>query len=625
MSRASVDRPAFRPHEHHTTAPVIGKVSRSEGAALPSHDLDRQPAVRAEAGAVGNLWVQACSIAGRSHTEGSSPSSGQDSYSYRLSDDGGVAVFAIADGLGSRPRSHVGAHVAAVQACVSFADPSLAHLFDGPPGRLAPDDAVLSAMNEVGAHVVASSAGGSAGHDVATTLLVAVLRLRGPRASAFFVRVGDPSALLTERGEFTARSLVFGAPPDGPANQLSSCLPMKDPAAEVEVVRVGELPDGVGVVLVTDGVGNDLAGSRELRDWFQDRWSAPLDAAGMIDSLRYRRQGSVDDRTALVVLPSPTSTRGLPAEPTLTAQALPPPPTVRQAGPAAVAAVTGPTPVRPPERVSGQRGWLLAALGALVVAAIVAAGVALTGGSESSAGGALPQWIGPGRAGPILIASDTAVQAVEVDNSAGPGWIVTSQSGSGTVAVDGCADVVPIADPSALPAQHNCNDPQNPTLAVPDGPRVITLLGDRLVVSGSPGSLDLSGVSASIRESAVDAALTADSAVVVGDGDVALVPLGGPAGAAVAFDDPTDACPDASYVAVESVASGGVALSASCADGRWAILQLTSTQGTPCAVYTGTGAPPVPVRLTNGSVVAAFGTSGPSGRLAIAPLGDGCR
>jgi hypothetical protein len=304
MSNIGTDR-GREFHVLATAAPTIGKVTTAAPPGLPGFDLDRQPAVRAEAGRLGPLWVQACSLAGRSHVEGPNPSSGQDSYSYRLSDDGTLAVLAVADGLGSRARSHVGAQVAAVEACARFCEPSVRHLLDGPIGRVAPDSSVLAAMGAVQRRLEAVGLRGSAGSDVATTLLVAMVALDGPEPRVTFARVGDPSALLLVDGRFTDRSMVFGAPPTGAANSVSACLPMRSPEREVEIVRVGALPPGVAVVLVTDGVGNDLASSPQLRQWFEQRWVEPLDAAGMIDTLRYRRQGSVDDRTALVVYTTP--------------------------------------------------------------------------------------------------------------------------------------------------------------------------------------------------------------------------------------------------------------------------------------------------------------------------------
>jgi hypothetical protein len=218
VSRTDVNSPgpSFRPHEHATAAPTIGKVVPSDVQGLPGQDLDRQPAVRAEAGSLGRLWVQACSLAGRSHTEGSTPSSGQDSYSYRLSDDGTIAVLAIAENLESQPvarrrRDRRSAGIRNVRPGVLVSLRRAAR-------AVQLDPSIVGAIARSGANRAADKSG-AGGRDLATTLLVGILSLTGPliRPSSSASR---PSALLMQDGRFTAHSLVFG-PSNGPANSLS--------------------------------------------------------------------------------------------------------------------------------------------------------------------------------------------------------------------------------------------------------------------------------------------------------------------------------------------------------------------------------------------------------------------
>lgn len=45
----------------------------------------------------------------------------------------------------------------------------------------------------------------------------------------------------------------------------------------------------------------DLRTSAAIRSWLGERWRTPLGPYAMGESLRYRRQGSHDDRTAVVV------------------------------------------------------------------------------------------------------------------------------------------------------------------------------------------------------------------------------------------------------------------------------------------------------------------------------------
>jgi hypothetical protein len=54
------------------------------------------------------------------------------------------------------------------------------------------------------------------------------------------------------------------------------------------------------VVLASDGLAADIRLSKALRRFLDAEWRKPTSAALMLDTLRYRRQGSHDDRTGLV-------------------------------------------------------------------------------------------------------------------------------------------------------------------------------------------------------------------------------------------------------------------------------------------------------------------------------------
>ena len=55
------------------------------------------------------------------------------------------------------------------------------------------------------------------------------------------------------------------------------------------------------IALATDGLAVDLRTSPGVRKWLGERWVAPLGPFAFADTLRYQRQGSHDDRTAVAV------------------------------------------------------------------------------------------------------------------------------------------------------------------------------------------------------------------------------------------------------------------------------------------------------------------------------------
>jgi hypothetical protein len=106
-------------------------------------------------------------------------------------------------------------------------------------------------------------------------------------------RVGDVSAFTVRDGVFTEAFEADG----GPVNIVSASMPDQD-ENDVEVVALG--PEPV-IVFGTDGLANDIRNSGTLRAWLAERWRVPHLPFAIGDTLRYRRQGSHDDRTAVLV------------------------------------------------------------------------------------------------------------------------------------------------------------------------------------------------------------------------------------------------------------------------------------------------------------------------------------
>ena len=271
-----------------TASPSCYRIERpADYVHLAAEDLRRNPSVRADAGRLGDLWLQAASCVGRSHMTSTGCSSAQDAYSYKSA--GGVTVVAVADGLGSHRQSHIGSTMVCNAACESF------HAQVSAVQTVTAEvlDAALADANDR----VCSALGDRELRAFSTTLLVAVIDSRCTPAVLSTINVGDGGiGLLFGDGI----ELLAGETGEGPINIVHATLPTRDHLEGASEIRT--IPgDCVGVVLMTDGVSNDLP-EAAIRDWLSERWCQHLDAYAMADTLRYVVRGSMDDRTAAVLL-----------------------------------------------------------------------------------------------------------------------------------------------------------------------------------------------------------------------------------------------------------------------------------------------------------------------------------
>ncbi|GHJ47577.1 hypothetical protein Cs7R123_49190 [Catellatospora sp. TT07R-123] len=262
--------------ELSTDAPVIGRVQPPGSGQVSAGGVLRTPSVALDGLVAGRYQVAGASVVGRSHLVAGSCR--QDAYAFGLGEDGRLHV-AVADGLGSRPTSQVGAAL--------FCQAVMRQALHGPqttdPRRLIEVAAARTAEQGLAAY-------GLAERDLRCTVVVAIFADDGVTVA----RVGDTSAFTLHGGEFGE---VFDYDDTEAVNSVSASVPGHRPDA-VELVRLGR-PQVV--VLATDGVAMDLRNSAGLRGWLAERWAVPVGPYAMGDSLRYRRQGSFDDLTAVVV------------------------------------------------------------------------------------------------------------------------------------------------------------------------------------------------------------------------------------------------------------------------------------------------------------------------------------
>lgn len=239
----------------------------------------RTPAIVLDGLAAGEYCVAAASLVGTAHMAAGSVR--QDAYDF-MSTSSGDLVVAIADGLGSRAHSQVGARLfcegvlfASGAADESFAGTELLSAGAAYASRIAHDVYEL------------------ADDDISFVAAVAVFRDGGCAVA----RVGDVSAFVVDPeggfGELFATDSDF-------VNVVRSSLPgASAEATECATSRADT------VALVTDGLAGDIRTSPAVRTWLSEQWRTPLGAHAMGESLRYRRQGSHDDRTAVIVWTEP--------------------------------------------------------------------------------------------------------------------------------------------------------------------------------------------------------------------------------------------------------------------------------------------------------------------------------
>ncbi|PSM38210.1 hypothetical protein C6Y14_38390 [Streptomyces dioscori] len=252
------------------------------------------PGLRADGGHLAGRWIAAASLVGGTHLQAGT--SAQDAYRFTVTADGAALVLVVCDGLGSRPEtSQIGAVLLAEQICAVARELATAESLVM-AGETVLSETLVRASAAVTRHRAAAlpQLTDSA---LSSTVAVCVVPLDGTPGWA--ARVGDCNVLTLAVGRWGA---VFENG-DGPVNQVSGSLPHSAPERLVETAALHAERPGL-LILATDGVAADLFNSPGTRAWLADRWSQPCGPARMADSLRYRLQGSHDDRTALVLWPT---------------------------------------------------------------------------------------------------------------------------------------------------------------------------------------------------------------------------------------------------------------------------------------------------------------------------------
>lgn len=250
------------------------------------------PSVRADGGLLRGRWIGAASVVGSGHR--AAGTTAQDAYCFAPSWDGSALVLAVCDGLGSHPvTSQIGAELLARLCCHHAAAITGADALEHGTDVLV--DAIDAANRDlIGIQQTYFRA--LRPEDLHSTLLLCRLPSASHGGPALFARAGDTEAFLLRDSHYDT---VFPARREGgPTNYVSGPLPHPDPHAVLEVMSADLVADAL--ILATDGLAHDLFESPGSREWLARRWSVPCGPHRMLDSLRYRRESSHDDRTALI-------------------------------------------------------------------------------------------------------------------------------------------------------------------------------------------------------------------------------------------------------------------------------------------------------------------------------------
>ncbi|MFI8966186.1 protein phosphatase 2C domain-containing protein [Streptomyces sp. NPDC053493] len=308
------------PPDRPAGPPVLG-VPRHSGRKPPSYPPGPQGRPRVADGnasavlpdtvldgaAYGPLTVRAASVRGDSHRYLGEPR--QDALTLAALGEPGAGellMLAVADGVGSRRLSHVGAYLACQIAAWTL-DPWAGEVYEalaaGRADRFAEvADQTVERIATRLQHTASTSGGDPAAYS--TTLRVLLVPLDpGVRTRGLFT-VGDGGTALLRDGRW---DLAPGEPArpareeadSGMIDTRTAALPLaRTASARLLTTRPGDV-----LVLSTDGLSSPLAGEADMREFLGSAWGGGTvpEPADFLWQFQYRVKSYDDDRTAAVL------------------------------------------------------------------------------------------------------------------------------------------------------------------------------------------------------------------------------------------------------------------------------------------------------------------------------------
>jgi serine/threonine protein phosphatase PrpC len=269
---------------------IIGRTPRLQSAPGPLTTTHRPgPDTEIDGADLDGLVIRGASVRGDYHRYDGMPR--QDAMLIRKLGESHV-LLAVADGLGSRDMSHLGA----AEACRAAFEEFPASLLDGYETRSDPVDYfadIAESMTDLARDEDIAAA------QMATTLTVAVIDIEARRGARFcrIMRVGDSTAMQLHRGVWTscfledndqalASSATYALPGDASRVEVTTC-----------VLSPGDL-----LLFCTDGLAKPMAGPavrEQLASWWEE--GAPPSLTEYLWQLSFRVKSHDDDRTAICV------------------------------------------------------------------------------------------------------------------------------------------------------------------------------------------------------------------------------------------------------------------------------------------------------------------------------------
>jgi serine/threonine protein phosphatase PrpC len=264
--------------ETEPRAPVIGSVRPVPDPRLAPGVPLRPSAIELDGCRLGRFFMAAASVIGLAHALDGRPS--QDAYTAAVAPSGEL-YLAVADGLGSKPASHLGARLLC-DAVIELA------LDRKPRTRSELRDLIHAAGTRMG-DIAARAYSLTPDAIACVGVVVAIAEER-----VTIARVGDSTAFVLDSGHFDE---LFSED-CGFVNVVDQSMPTDDEDA----IETSSRPlGGDALILVSDGLATDLRTSPAVRRWLGECWASPIGPFAMGEALRYRRQGSHDDRTAIAL------------------------------------------------------------------------------------------------------------------------------------------------------------------------------------------------------------------------------------------------------------------------------------------------------------------------------------
>lgn len=253
---------------------------------------------------IGDAWscddftVRMACVRGYSHRYQGLPR--QDDAEVAFSPRSGAVIFAVADGVSSATKAHLGARVAC-EAGVYATRRELST--GGGVDWAAVLEAVVGRMFKVAGATLGQKrpAEQTVLNLMATTLVVgyAIRAETGPVAE--LVQVGDSSAWLLRRGQY--RSVLAEKHHRRQAVISSAVTPLPRLPDRIRPVTV-DLPDDGVLLIGTDGFGDPLGdGDGQVGRLFADWLATPPPATALAHLLDFSRETFDDDRTLLAIWP----------------------------------------------------------------------------------------------------------------------------------------------------------------------------------------------------------------------------------------------------------------------------------------------------------------------------------